>query len=146
MVRDEEGPVEVLPGVTVHGQDVGRWLQRNREHAVWQGLMDGQRQLLEQLGIAPLPPEQETPAKASKAALGAFERGVAALAQYKARTGSVTVLRGHVETVMVDGQEHAVKLGVWIMNQKGRRAKLASDKLAVLARLGLEWAAGEGAA
>lgn len=34
-----------------------------------------------------------------------------------------------------------VKLGVWIMNQKGRRAKLTTDKLAALAALGLNWAA-----
>ncbi|MFD9545052.1 hypothetical protein [Streptomyces sp. NPDC060022] len=42
---------------------------------------------------------------------------------------------------MVDGQEHLVKLGVWIMNQRGRRAKLAADKLSTLANLGLTWAA-----
>ncbi|GAA2616818.1 helicase associated domain-containing protein [Streptomyces roseoviolaceus] len=140
LVRDEEGQAEVLPGVTVHGMDVGRWLQRNREHAVWRRLMDGQPELLEELGITPLPPEQETPAKATKAAMGAFERGVAALAQYKARTGSVTVPRGHVETIVVDGQEHAVKLGVFLSNSKSRRAKLTPDKLQQLADHGLHWA------
>ncbi|MGR4854938.1 Helicase associated domain protein [Streptomyces sp. LARHCF252] len=137
LVRDEEGKAEVLPGVTVHGMDVGRFVARQRQHAVWQGLMDGQRELLEQLGIAPLPPEREAPAQAPKAALGAFERGVAALAQYKARTGSVTVPRGFVER-LEDGTE--VRLGVWIMNQKGRRAKLTADKLQALADLGLDWA------
>ncbi|MFC9133372.1 Helicase associated domain protein [Streptomyces sp. NPDC057099] len=135
LVRDEEGPVDVLPGVTVHGQDVGRWLQRNREHTTWQELMDGQRLLLEELGITPLPPEQQEPAKTS---LGAFERGVAALAQYKAREGHLTVSRGHVEQ-LEDGTE--VKLGVFLSNSKSRRAKLTADKLAVLADLGLDWAA-----
>ncbi|MFI5966418.1 helicase associated domain-containing protein [Streptomyces asoensis] len=86
----------------------------------------------------PLPPEQETPAKASKAASGAFERGLAALARYKAREGSVTVPRGHVER-LDDGTD--VRLGVWIMNQKTRRAKLPPDKLRALAALGLGWAA-----
>lgn len=52
----------------------------------------------------------------------------------------MTVPRGHVEGVKVDGQEYPVKLGVWIMNQKGRRAKLTADKLSTLASLGLEWA------
>lgn len=52
-------------------------------------------------------------------------------------SGSVTVSRGHVET-LPDGTE--VKLGVWIMNQKSRRTKLSTDKLATLAGLGLEWA------
>ncbi|MER6094157.1 Helicase associated domain protein [Streptomyces bluensis] len=94
----------------------------------------------QQLGIVPLPPEQEAAPKPSQAASGAFERGVAALAQYKARTGSVTVSRGHTETIVLDGQEHSVKLGVFLSNTKSRRAKLAADKLQALAALGLDWA------
>ncbi|MGW2907005.1 helicase associated domain-containing protein [Streptomyces sp. NPDC001204] len=70
--------------------------------------------------------------------MSAFERGIAALAQYKARTGSVTVPRGHVEQ-LEDGSE--VKLGVFLSNSKTRRAKLTTDKLAALADLGLDWAA-----
>jgi hypothetical protein len=42
---------------------------------------------------------------------GAFELGAAALAQYKARTGSVKVPRAHVVR-LEDGTE--VRLGVWI--------------------------------
>jgi hypothetical protein len=56
----------------------------------------------------------------------------------KAREGSVKVPRAHVER-LEDGTQ--VRLGVWIMNQKGRRAKLTTDKLAALADLGLDWAA-----
>lgn len=41
---------------------------------------------------------------------------------------------------MVSGQEHAVKLGVFLSNTKSRRAKLTADKLRQLADLGLEWA------
>ncbi|MFE2513318.1 Helicase associated domain protein [Streptomyces naganishii] len=138
LVRDE-GQADVLPGVTVHGMDVGRFLAKNRQHAVWQGLMDGQRELLEAIGVVPLPPEQEAPTKAPKAASGAFERGVAALAQYKGRTGSVgPVSRSHVE-VLPDGTE--VKLGVFLSNTKSRRGKLTADKLQALADLGLDWAA-----
>ncbi|WP_380792906.1 Helicase associated domain protein, partial [Streptomyces albidoflavus] len=137
LVRDEEGQAEVLPGVTVHGMDIGKWLARQQKPAVWQALTDGQRERLEQLGITPLAPEPEAPARPSTTPVGAFERGVAALAQYKAREGSVTVPRAHVER-LEDGTE--VKLGVWIMNQKSRRAKLTADKLAALAVLGLEWA------
>ncbi|MFF1917027.1 Helicase associated domain protein [Streptomyces sp. NPDC058239] len=138
LLAEETGPPELLPGVTVHGIDAGRWLQRQRDHTVWQGLMDGQRERLEQLGVMPLPPEPTAPGKPSKAASGAFERGVAALAQYKARTGSVTVPRGHVEQ-LEDGTE--VKLGVFLSNTKSRRAKLTGDKLQQLAELGLHWAA-----
>lgn len=73
--------------------------------------------------------------------VSAFEKGVAALAQYKARVGSVKVPRAHVEAIVVEGQEHLVKLGVWTMNQKSRRDKLTADKLTALAALGIEWAA-----
>jgi hypothetical protein len=41
---------------------------------------------------------------------------------------------------VVDGQEHAIKLGVFLSNTKSRRGKLTADKLQVLADLGLEWA------
>jgi superfamily II DNA or RNA helicase len=140
LVRDEDGQAEVLPGVTVHGMDIGKWLARQRKPEVWQTLTDGQRERLEQLGITPLalPTEPKEPAKPSKTPVGAFERGVAALAQYKARTGSLTVPRGHVEA-LPDGTE--VRLGVWIMNQKTRRRKLTPDRLAALAELGLNWTA-----
>jgi hypothetical protein len=102
--------------------------------------MDGQRQRLEALGVTALPPEQETPAKAPRAASGAFERGVAALAQYKARTGTVgPVSRSHIE-VLPDGSE--VRLGVFLSNSKRRRAKLGTQRLQALAELGVQWATG----
>ncbi|MFI1586906.1 Helicase associated domain protein [Streptomyces halstedii] len=143
LLTDEEDHSDVLPGFTVHGMDVGKWLAKQRQHTVWAGLMDGQRELLEAVGIVPLPPEQAEPAKAPKKAVSAFEKGVAALEQYTAREGSVKVPRAHVER-LEDGSE--VKLGVFLSNSKSRRAKLTADKLAALAGLGLEWAAAEGAA
>ncbi|MFF9286434.1 DEAD/DEAH box helicase [Streptomyces griseosporeus] len=143
LVREENGPTVVTPGVTVHGMDIGRWLTRQRRPEVWAGLLDGQRALLEDIGVTPLPQPQEAPAQAPSGRLGAFERGVAALAQYKARTGTVKVPRGHVER-LDDGTE--VRLGVFLSNTKTRRAKLTADKLATLADLGLEWATEEGAA
>ncbi|WP_241678977.1 DEAD/DEAH box helicase [Streptomyces lasalocidi] len=141
LVADEEGKAEVLPGFTVHGMDIGKWLARQRTYEVWEALTDGQRERLEQLGITPLAPEPQGPAKPSTAPSGAFERGVVALAQYKARTGSVKVPRAHVER-LEDGTE--VKLGVFLSNTKTRRAKLSPDNLQALAALGLEWAAQPG--
>ncbi|MFE7076475.1 Helicase associated domain protein [Streptomyces sp. NPDC057620] len=137
MLVEESGPAHLEPGVTVHGMNVGRWLHKQRQHTVWHKLTDGQRERLEQLGTTPFPPEQETPAKTPKTTTGTFERGIAALAQYKARTGSVTVPRTHTER-LEDGTD--VKLGVWLSNTKTRRAKLAPDKLQALAGLGLVWA------
>ncbi|MFH0178725.1 Helicase associated domain protein [Streptomyces cacaoi] len=141
LVRDEDsqaGGPDVLPGLTIHGMDIGRWLNKQRQQATWTKLTARQRERLEQLGITPLTPEPQTPAKPSTTAVGAFEKGVAALAQYKTRTGSVTVPRAHVER-LEDGTE--VRLGVFLSNTKSRRAKLTADKLAALATLGLNWAA-----
>ncbi|WP_405551132.1 Helicase associated domain protein (plasmid) [Streptomyces globisporus] len=140
LVRDEDGRTDVLPGVTVHGMDIGTWLAKQRKPAVWAALTDGQRERLEAVGIVPPAPEPEAPTEAATTPVSAFERGVAALAQYRTREGSVAVPRGHVETVVVDGQEHAVKLGVFLSNHRTRRANLTADKLATLAGLGLEWA------
>jgi hypothetical protein len=138
LLTDEEDHSDVLPGFTVHGMDVGKWLAKQRQHTVWAGLMDGQRELLEAVGVVPLSPEQADPVKAPKKAVSAFDKGVAALAQYKAREGSVKVPRAHVEA-LPDGSE--VKLGVFLSNSKSRRDKLTADKLQQLADLGLEWAA-----
>ncbi|MGW4985709.1 Helicase associated domain protein [Streptomyces mirabilis] len=137
LVRDEVGQADVLPGFTVHGMDIGKWLARQRTPEVWQALTDGQRERLEQLGIVPPAPEPEEPAKPSTAPLGAFERGVVALMQYKTREGHLTVPRGHVEA-LPDGTQ--VKLGVFLSNTKSRRAKLTTDKLQQLANIGLAWA------
>ncbi|MEU5491817.1 Helicase associated domain protein [Streptomyces sp. NPDC020196] len=138
LLAEEGGLTEVLPGVLVHGCDVGTWINRQREAATWERLLPEQQKRLEALGLAPLP---AAPAKNTASTAGAFERGILALQQYKNRTGSVTVPRAHIETVTIDGQEHGVKLGVFLTNSKTRRARLAADKLAVLAALGLEWAA-----
>ncbi|MFK4687228.1 hypothetical protein RKD22_000163 [Streptomyces pristinaespiralis] len=48
--------------------------------------------------------------------------------------------RGHVERVVIDGQEHQHKLGVWISNTKSRRDKLGPEQRAALAELGIDWA------
>ncbi|WJY35497.1 Helicase associated domain protein [Streptomyces sp. P9-2B-1] len=137
LLGEEGGLTEVLPGVLVHGCDVGAWINRQREHAVWAKLLPEQQKRLEALGLAPLP---AAPAKKTPSTAGAFERGILALQQYKNRTGTVTVPRTHIETVVVDGQEYGVKLGVFLTNSKTRRAKMTANKLAALAELGVDWA------
>lgn len=137
LVADEDGQAgeaEVLPGFTVHGMDIGKWLAKQRRPEVWQALHDGQRERLQQLGITPVAPEPKTPVKPSTAPLSAFEKGVAALTQYKARTGSVTVPRGHVER-LEDGTE--VRLGVWRSNMRSRRESLPDTRRQLLTGLGL---------
>jgi hypothetical protein len=130
----QAGETEVLPGLTVHGMDIGKWLAKQRKPEVWQALHDGQRERLQQLGITPIAPEPKTPAKPPTTAMSAFEKGIAALAQYKTRTGSVTVPRGHVEQ-LEDGTE--VRLGVWRSNMRSRRDSLPDTRRQLLTDLGL---------
>ncbi|CAM5651681.1 hypothetical protein GCM10010266_68480 [Streptomyces griseomycini] len=72
----------------------------------------------------------------------AFQRGLAALAQWGEREGHRPVPRGHGEEITVDGAAEpvAVKLGVWVSNTKFRRDKLTSEQLVALRELGMEWA------
>lgn len=70
-----------------------------------------------------------------------FRKGVAALAQYLHREGHERPIpRKHEEPVDIDGQEHIVKLGVFISNTKSRRERLTQEQREALAQLGMEWA------
>ncbi|MFJ9483823.1 Helicase associated domain protein [Streptomyces mirabilis] len=139
---------DIQPGVTFEGDDLGKWLARQREASTWAQLSTEQQERLSQLGVAPLeapspalagPRATKSPSKAEQA----FQRGVQALAQYVAREGAdKPVSRGHVERIVVEGQEESVehRLGVWVSNIKSRRDKLTQDQLDTLRELGIEWA------
>ncbi|WP_336324127.1 helicase associated domain-containing protein, partial [Streptomyces lavendofoliae] len=102
---------EITPGVTVHGADVGRWLVRQRE--TWAELSEAQRERLAALGITAPEPTAAPTAGGGRAA--AWEHGVAAARAYLAREGTLTgVSRAHVEPIVHEDQDHAVKLGVWL--------------------------------
>ncbi|MEU0837593.1 helicase associated domain-containing protein [Streptomyces sp. NPDC005969] len=132
---------EIVPGVTRHGDDIGRWLIRQRRD--WSRHNEEQRRRLVEAGVKPAARPQKTAARVSAkagAAKGsdAFTRGVTALQQYIAREGRSVVGRQHVEE-LPDGT--TVRLGVFLSNQKSRRDRLTEDQLSALAALGLEWAA-----
>uniref|UniRef100_UPI00186449F8 helicase associated domain-containing protein n=1 Tax=Streptomyces xinghaiensis TaxID=1038928 RepID=UPI00186449F8 len=129
----------IAPGVLFEGDDLGTWLHRQRRS--WAELSEEQQQRLKALGVKPA----ERPASAPTAISGgkgpAFQRGLAALTQWIQREGiQKAVPRGHVERVVIDGQEHQHKLGVWISNTRARRDKLTAEQRAALAELGVEWA------
>ncbi|GAB3006877.1 DEAD/DEAH box helicase [Streptomyces pseudoechinosporeus] len=128
---------QIEPGVLFEGDDLGKWLHRQRHS--WVELSEEQRRRLAALGVTPA--EQPAPAATDSGKAPAFQRGLAALAQWIQREGTQkAVPRGHVEAVVIDGQEHQHKLGVWISNTKSRRHKLTHDQRAALAELGVEWA------
>ncbi|MET7297307.1 Helicase associated domain protein [Streptomyces griseoloalbus] len=138
---------DIAPGVLMDGDDIGRWLQRQTQPSTWAQLSSEQQERLSKLGVkpvqAPSPAPAATRAKGPNKAQQAFQRGLAALAQWVEREGAHRpVPRGHAEEIAVDGETEpvVVKLGVWVSNTKSRRNKLAQEQLDALRELGIEWA------
>lgn len=130
------------------GDDIGRWLQQEKQPATWARLLPEQQERLTALGVQPNQAPSPAPA-ASRGAKGpsksqqAFQLGLAALAQWVEREGADRpVPSGHGEEIAVEGETELVivKLGVWVSNTKSRRYKLTADQLASLAKLGVDWA------
>ncbi|MFI8794218.1 Helicase associated domain protein [Streptomyces sp. NPDC055105] len=138
----------IEPGVLFEGDDLGRWIQRQRQPSTWAQLSTEQQQRLSPLGVTPVQAPSPAPAatrstKGPSKAQQAFQRGLAALAQWAEREGAHRpVPRGHSEQITVDGETEpvAVRLGVWVSNTKTRRDKLTAEQLAALQALGVEWA------
>ncbi|MGV4926582.1 helicase associated domain-containing protein [Streptomyces sp. BHT-5-2] len=153
LIKDGATLEEILPGVTVSSQHIGAWLQAQREG--WERLSEEQRERLAGLGVGPAPSPAPAPKPEAVAAqqptavpagvpglakMTAFERGIAALAQYTAREGHTKVPRKHEENLHPDdGDLVPVRLGVWLSNTKSRRAKLTNEQLTTLTELGLDW-------
>jgi hypothetical protein len=141
---DADGVLPAIqPGVLFEGDDLGRWLARQREASTWAQLSTEQQERLSRLGVKPAERPAPAPtAKGSGKASMAFQRGLMALAQYIAREGHNRVPRAHAERITVGGEAEpvTVKLGVWISNTRARRDKLAQEQRAALAELGVEWA------
>jgi hypothetical protein len=150
LTADEPGGVlpDIQPGVLYDGDDIGRWLQQQKQPAVWTQLSTEQQERLTRLGIKPL--ETPPPAPAARRATmrpskaqQAFQRRLTALTQWIEREGpDRPVPRGHSEQITVDGEAEpvTVKLGVWVSNTKTRREQLDTDQLAALRQLGIDWA------
>ncbi|WP_326794063.1 Helicase associated domain protein (plasmid) [Streptomyces sp. NBC_00841] len=145
---DADGVLPAIePGVLFDGDDLGKWLQRQKQPGTWAQLSTEQQERLSALGVQPAEAPSSDPAagraaKASGKAQQAFQRGLAALAQWVEREGQRPVPRGHGEEIVVDGEAEpvVVKLGVWVSNTKTRRDKLAQEQRDALRELGVEWA------
>jgi superfamily II DNA or RNA helicase len=133
---------DIAPGVTFDGDDIGTWLHQQKQPATWAQLQPQQQERLSTLGIKPLQAPSPAPA-ARRAAKGpskaqqAFQRGLAALAQWIEREGDRPVPRSAVE-ILPDGTE--TRLGIWYGNTKSRRDKLTPEQLEELRELGIDWA------
>ncbi|MFD8148870.1 Helicase associated domain protein [Streptomyces sp. NPDC059708] len=137
----------ITPGVIFDGDDVGRWLQQQKQPATWARLSPEQQERLTALGVQPdqAPPPAPAAARGTKGpskAQQAFQRGLEALTQWVEREGTRRpVPRAHGEEITVEGEAEpiVIKLGVWVTNTKTRRNKLNADQLAALAKLGVDW-------
>ncbi|MGW3192733.1 Helicase associated domain protein [Streptomyces ardesiacus] len=144
---DADGSLpEIQPGVLFEGDDIGRWLQRQKNPGTWAQLLPEQQERLSKLGVQPTETPSPAPVaarttKGPSKAQAAFQRGLAALTQWVEREGDRPVPRGHSEQITVNGEPVTVKLGVWISNTKSRRDRLDADQLAALRELGMQWAA-----
>ncbi|MER5728869.1 Helicase associated domain protein [Streptomyces sp. NPDC002138] len=146
---DADGQLpDIAPGVLMDGDDIGKWLQQQKQPTTWPRLLPEQQERLTALGVQPDQAPPPAPA-ASRGAKGpskaqqAFQRGLEALTQWVEREGAHRpVPRAHAEEITVKGETEpvTVKLGVWVSNTKSRRDKLTSDQLAALAKLGVDWA------
>ncbi|WP_328952531.1 Helicase associated domain protein (plasmid) [Streptomyces sp. NBC_00184] len=148
LATDEAGEVlpHIDPGVTFDGDDIGRWLQQQRKPGTWAQLSAEQQERLSRLGVQPAealsPAPDAARSKGSGKAQQAFQRGLAALAQWVEREGAHRpVPRGHSEQVAVEGETEpvTVKLGVWVSNTKARRDKLSTEQRDALRKLGIDW-------
>ncbi|MFE1050191.1 Helicase associated domain protein [Streptomyces olivaceus] len=156
---DADGVLPAIePGVLFEGDDIGRWLQRQKNPGTWAQLSTEQQQRLSKLGVqgaalpvtattlAELPPAPadaaRAPRKAGSKAEAAFQRGLTALAQWVEKEGQRPVPRSTVVKVATDGDAEPVpvRLGVWLSNARSRRDKLTAEQRAALAALGLGWA------
>ncbi|MFE2710305.1 DEAD/DEAH box helicase [Streptomyces mirabilis] len=146
---DADGSLpDIAPGVLMDGDDIGRWLERQTQPGTWAQLSTEQQERLSQLGVKPIQAPSPAPSatrstKGPSKAQQAFQRGLAALAQWVEREGAHRpVPRGHGEPIVVDGETEPVlfKLGVWVANTRARRDKLSQEQRGALAELGVEWA------
>ncbi|MFF7763977.1 DEAD/DEAH box helicase [Streptomyces griseorubiginosus] len=146
---DADGQLpDIAPGVLMDGDDIGKWLQQQKQPGTWTRLLPEQQERLTRLGIRPVEAPSPAPAttgstKGLSKTQQAFQRGLTALTQWVEREGAGRpVPRGHSEEITVDGETEPdiVKLGVWVSNTKSRRDKLAQDQLTALRELGVEWA------
>ncbi|MEU2380178.1 DEAD/DEAH box helicase [Streptomyces misionensis] len=151
LVDDDGSLPHIAPGVLMDGDDLGRWLQQQKQPGTWTQLSAEQQERLAKLGVKPAeaPPPATVaarttkgPSKAGSKAQQAFQRGLSALAQWVEKEGRRPVPRSTVVEITVDGETEPVpvRLGVWLSNTKSRRDKLTQDQQHALRELGIEWA------
>lgn len=137
----------IASGVVFEGDDLGKWLQRQRNPGTWTQLSTEQQRPVEagrtaQPDAHTRPCDQPRGEEAGQGAAGVPARAGGPHAVGRTGRHGRPVRRGHSEGISVKGETEpvVVKLGVWISNTKSRRDRLDTDHLATLATLGMNWA------
>ncbi|MGX8280270.1 MULTISPECIES: helicase associated domain-containing protein [unclassified Streptomyces] len=125
------GPVETEPGHMIAGEDVVAWLAHQLSH--WDTFHEEQRRLLAELGVTLSGGGIQSAPRLTQD--HKFMRNLAVAAAYAQREGHLNVPRQHIE--ITDGAE--IKLGIWISNQRSRRARLHPQRIEALDQLGMRW-------
>ncbi|MFF9179040.1 helicase associated domain-containing protein [Streptomyces sp. NPDC014793] len=140
---------DIAPGVHLDGDDLGRWLRSSASRPPGRSRRPSSRKALKAgreaaRGAVPGPrPRGRGRTKRPSKAQQAFQRGLAALAQWVEREGAGRpVPRSAIVQIAVNGQSEPVpvRLGVWISNTRARRDKLNAEQLAALRKLGMQCA------
>lgn len=96
---DADGSLpDIQPGVLMDGDDIGTWLQQQKQPTTWARLLPEQQERLTALGIkaeAPSPAPAAPPIKGRGKAQQTFQRGLAALAQWLEREGAHRPVPAH---------------------------------------------------
>ncbi|MFC9280159.1 Helicase associated domain protein [Streptomyces collinus] len=145
---DTGGSLPTEPGVVVRqGEDLGRWVRAQR--LGFDKLTGAQKWMLEHiLGIEPAAEEEKPEPRRSQADKWALN--LAAATQYYQREGHLRVPRSHLETIVIgggkdggsdgeDAEEHHLRLGAWVSNQRSRAAALAPERVEQLSTIGMRW-------
>ena len=134
---------DIPPGVRWEDDDLGTWLQRQKQPTTWAQLTTEQQERLTRLGVQPAQTPPPAPVAKNRAegpskAQQAFQRGLAALAQWIEREGPAGPVPRKAMEILPDGTQ--TKLGIWYSNTKTRRDKLTAEQLDALRKLGIDWA------
>lgn len=140
---DAGGTLSTAPGETVRqGEDLGRWVKSVR--LGWDKLTTVQQWMCEEiLGIQPADEDEKPPTRRTQADKWAMH--LTAARQFYEREGHLQVPRKHIETIATDrgdgdGQEqHTVRLGAWVGNQRSRVATLTPERIERLSAIGMRW-------
>ncbi|MFG2266356.1 Helicase associated domain protein [Streptomyces sp. NPDC048720] len=146
---DTGRPLPTEPGAVVRqGEDLGRWVCAQR--LGFDKLTSAQQWLCEHiLGIESAADDEKPAPRRSQADKWAMHYEAAR--QFFEREGHLRVPRKHIETVTTGGEdggrhgekaeaeEHHLRLGAWVSNQRSRAATLTPDRIEQLAAIGMRW-------